>query len=181
MRQVSLRFGSEHFQIQTSKLPCAPLSFILPPRSRGWSSAAGDQSQQRKCGSYIKMEDYTSCPASLIKRLEKVLLRKLKKMNLLSFSLFYIPLVLRFINRCEKTWTENVVLDRNVWCLRQHWRLPLLPGPNHSDLCTTAVLRLCLCMCASVCQANGFTGDGVGYLLPCVIECNDYRCCVMRF
>lgn len=112
MRQVSLRFGSEHFQIQTSKLPCAPLSFILPPRSRGWSSAAGDQSQQRKHGSYIKMEDYTSCPASLIKRLEKVLLRKLKKMNLLSFSLFYIPLVLRFINRCEKTWTENVVLDR---------------------------------------------------------------------
>lgn len=30
-----------------------------------------------------------------------------------------------------------------------------------------------------VSQANGFTGDGVGYLLPRVIECNDYRCCVM--
>lgn len=42
-----------------------------------------------------------------------------------------------------------------------------------------AVFCLCLCMCACVSQANGFTGDGVGYLLPCVIECNDYRCCVM--
>lgn len=145
MRQVSLHFGSEHFQIQTSKLPCAPLSFILPPRSRGWSSAAGDQSQQRKHGSYIKMEDYTSCPASLIKRLEKVLLRKLKKMNLLSFSLFYIPLVLRFINRCEKTWICECVMSAAA--LRSASAAGAQPLRSLHDCCPPPLfVHVCICL-----------------------------------
>lgn len=40
---------------------------------------------------------------------------------------------------------------------------------------------VCICVCTFVfvCRANGFSGEGVGYLLPCVIECNDYQCCVM--
>lgn len=61
------------------------------------------------------------------------------------------------------------------------------PGSKHWDLQMAACLlplfvHVCCVLCAvCVSQANGFTGDGVGYLLPCVIECNDYRCCVMWF
>lgn len=179
MQQVNLCFGSEHFQSQTSKMLCAPLSsLLLPPRSRGWSSAAGDQSQQITCGPYIKMEGYTICSASLIKRLEKT-------PRLLRFSVLDIPLCAALYKSLWRnvTWEcrsghESVSVRLSAAALRSaacSW------GPNHSDLCMAAVLRLCLCTCASVCQANGFTGDGVGYLLPCVIECNDYRCCVMRF
>lgn len=112
----------------------------------------------------LKIEDgdYTSCSTHLIKRSKKMP----NEVFICSVSL---PL-LRPDHRAA-----------DVWRLWQHWGLPLQPGPKHSDLCTAVVLRLCLCTCASVCQANGFTGDGVGYLLPCVIECNDYGCCVMRF
>lgn len=104
---------------------------------RGRSSAAGDQLQQRERGSYMKMEDYTRCSASLIKRLKKISSR-------LRFSLFYIPLVLHFINRRNVTWEcHSGQKSVNVRRLRQHWGLPLQPGPNQSDVCTAAVLRLC--------------------------------------
>lgn len=152
---------------------CAPLSFLLPPRSRGWSSAAGDQSQQRERGSHIKMEDYTSCSASLIKRPKKI-------SSLLNFSLYSTCAALykslwRNVNwECRSGQKSVNVCGSTEVCLCSR-------GPTTQICAMAAVLRLCLCTCASVCQANGFTGDGVGYLLPCVIECNDYRCCVMRF
>lgn len=148
MQQLILCFGNEHFQILTSKLLCAPLSFfLLAPRSRGWSSAAGDQSQQSKRGSYIKMEDYTSCSAGLIKKRKKT-------SRLLSFSVLDVPLVLRFINCCEETWSENVVLDRNLWvcgCLQQHWDLLLAAGAQplrsvHRCCPPPLFVHVCICL-----------------------------------
>lgn len=167
--QVSLCFGSEQYKPVNCRVHRSP-SFCRQGAGGGALQLMGNRSRDSMAVT-LGWEITQVAPLAYV-------IKKLKKTSsLLSLFLVLYSTCPRFKFAVKKhelkmsSWTETCECATSAaevcFC---RW------GPT-TQICA----RLRLCMFASVCQANGFTGDGVRYLLPCVIECNDYRCCVMWF